>query len=111
MADGDVVEDLLATEHAAMAVRRVLAQADIGDDDEPWDLALDRAYGALDGSVRVRGLRALGVLAAGNPEEDHAGHAIGQRRFRFFHRFVHRRLEDAGHRPDRVADTLAFDDE
>ena len=44
--DGRVVGDLLVDEDAAVAVRRVLAQADVGDDQQVRDLALDRAHRA-----------------------------------------------------------------
>ena len=68
--DGGVVGDLVSPvasildEDAAMPVRRVLAQADVGDDDEVADLALDRAHRALHRRVRIARARAAGVLSS-----------------------------------------------
>ena len=67
-----VVEDLLALDHAAVAVRRVLAQADVGDDEQLAALGADGAHRPLHDAVVRVALRALRVLALGQAEQDDA---------------------------------------
>ena len=55
--EGDVVVDLAVLDHAAVAMVRILAQADVGDDDQLRRLVLD----GLDGHLH----RAFAVIRAG----------------------------------------------
>ena len=77
--DGDVVDDLVTLDDAAVAVRRVLAQADIGDDDEILDLALQCANGALHWRVRIGRGGSVGVLLGGQTKEQNRRNALGLR--------------------------------
>ena len=65
-----VVRDLAVPDHAAMPVRRVLAEAHVGDEDELRVLGADRPQRPLDDPVLVPGARALVVLLLGHAEED-----------------------------------------
>ena len=60
----------LALDDAAVAVRRVLAEADVGEEHEPGRLLAERAQGPLDDPVLVVGARADLVLLLGDAEED-----------------------------------------
>ena len=111
MRDGHVVENLVALDDAAVAVRGVFAEADVGDDDQMRHLALDRADGALHRRVGVGGFRAGRILAVGQAEEQHAEDAICLRRRRFLDGFVDRQVEDARHGADLAPYATAFADE
>ena len=56
---------------AAVAVRGVLAQADVGDDEQVGVRLLDRARGELDDALVVVGARALLVLLGRDAEQQH----------------------------------------
>ena len=76
--DRRVVEDALAVEQAAVAVRRVFAEADVGDDEQTGQLAHQcRGPRAARRLVVPRG-RALVVLVLGQAEQQHAGDAVGR---------------------------------
>jgi hypothetical protein len=64
-----VVRNLLAVEDAAVAVGRVLAQADVGDEHELRDALAERPERLLDGPVVVPGARPLIVLLLRDSEE------------------------------------------
>ena len=57
-----VVDRAVGAQQAAVAVARVLAQAQVGDDEHVGVGVLDRARGELDGALVVPGARALLVL-------------------------------------------------
>src|SRR5439155_23559022 len=63
-----IVVDLLAVEDAAVSMRRVLAEADVGDEDEV--AATQLAQRALDDALVVPGGRTVLVLLVGDAEED-----------------------------------------
>ena len=65
-----VVRDLAVADHAAVAVRGVLAEADVGDEDELRVLGAHRPQRPLDDPVLVPGARALVVLLLGHAEEE-----------------------------------------
>jgi hypothetical protein len=109
--DGHVVDDLLAVEDAAVAVRGVLAEAHVGDHHQVGHLALERAHGGLHRRLRIGGERAARVLCRRQPEQQHAGHALRLGGRRLLDRLVHRQLVDAGHRPHLAAHAVAFADE
>ena len=69
-----VVDDAVGAQHAAVAVRGVLAQAEVGDDQQVRVGGLDRARGELDHALVVPRARALLVLARpGRPNSSTAG--------------------------------------
>ena len=109
--DRRIVRDLLVDQNAAMAVRRVLAEADVGDDEHPRHLALEGANRRLDRRLRIVGGRPDVVFRVGQPEEQHARDAVSLGRRRFFHGLVHRELIDARHRSDFTPLSLAGHDE
>ena len=72
--DGEgVVEAAVVAQDAAVAVRGVFAEADVGDDEEGGEVAAQEADGLDDGAVGVVGGGAEGVFdvgAQGHAEED-----------------------------------------
>ncbi len=70
-----VVVDLAAVEDAAVTVRRVLAQADVGEEQQLGEARPQRAQRLLDDPVAGPRARALVVLLLGDAEEDHRLHA------------------------------------
>ena len=70
-----VVVHLAVDDHAAMPVRGVLAEADVGHQHELGEARPERAEGALDDPVVVPRAGRLLVLLLGDPEEDHRLHA------------------------------------
>ena len=77
-----VVDDAVGAQHAAVAVRGVLAQAEVGDDQQVRMGGLDRPRGELDHALVVPRAGAFGVLARRQPEEQHGGDAERVRRSR-----------------------------
>ncbi len=118
--DGDPAEDgerlvvqhvAVRVEQAAMAVARVLAEADVGDHDEVGARGLERPGGLLDDAVLCVALGAELVLLGRDPEEQHGPDAelvelrgLGGER-------VDGELCDPRHRRDRLAHALAGSDE
>jgi hypothetical protein len=60
--DGQVVVDLAVANHSAVAVRGVLAQADVGDHHQVGMGVLECSHGHLDDALRVVGAGARLVL-------------------------------------------------
>ena len=110
--DRGVVDDLVAVDDAAVAVRGVLAQADVGHDEEVADLALECAHGR---SAPAHPDRAAaepsGSFCVGQAEQDDRRHAVRLRGRGFLDGFVDRELKHAGHRADLPPDAVAFADE
>ena len=75
-----VVDHAVGAQHAAVAVARVLAQAQVGDHEQLGMGGLDRARGELDHALVVPCAGALLVLVGGQPEQQHAGDAERRRR-------------------------------
>ena len=69
--DGDVVVDLAVAHEAAVAVRGVLAQADVGDHGQLGVGLLERPYRKLDDALLVVGAGAGLVLGGGYAEQQH----------------------------------------
>src|SRR5438034_22389 len=65
-----VVVDLAVADDAAMAVRRVLAQADVGEEHELREARAEVAERALDDAVVLPGAGGLLVLRLRDAEED-----------------------------------------
>ena len=86
-----------------MAVARVLAQAQVGDDEHVGVGILDRARGELDGALVVPGARALLVLVGGDAEEQDGGDAQRVGLARLGDGARDREPVDAGHGADGSA--------
>ena len=70
-----VVQPAVLAQHAAVAVRRVLAQTDVGDDVQLREARAEELDRLDDGALRVVGRGAEGVFRPGfqrHAEEDHA---------------------------------------
>ena len=96
---------------AAVAVRRVLAQAQVGDHEQLGVGGLDGAGGELDDPLVVPGARAVLVLGGRQAEQQDARHAERGELARLLDRGVDREVVDPGERGDRLAAVLAGDDE
>ena len=94
-----------------MAVIRVLAEADVGHDDELRARVLQRADRLLDDAVLGEALEPVRILRARDAEEEDGLHAERRELARLAGEPVDRELVDAGHRRDRVPDAVAGDDE
>jgi hypothetical protein len=109
--DGCIVDDLVALDDPAMAMRGVFAQAHISDHEEVAHLAFERAHRGLHRRIRIGCGRSRQVLRVGQAKENHCRHAFRLRRGRLFDRFIDRQLEDARHRADRLAHATSGRDE
>ena len=89
-----------ASQHAAVAVARVLAEADVGDHEQLRDGGLERPDRQLDRPVLVPGARPGFVLLGRQPEQEHGGHSEGRQLARLDHGLGHREPLDARHRRD-----------
>ena len=98
-----VVDDAVGAQHAAVAVRRVLAQAQVGDDQKVRIGGLDRPRGELDHALVVPRARAFGVLARRQPEQQDGGNAERVRDARLLDRPVDREVVDPRQLRDRRA--------
>ena len=74
-----VVDDAVRAQHAAVAVARVLAQAQVGDHQQVRVRGLDRARGELDDALVVPRAGALLVLVRRQAEQQHARDARARR--------------------------------
>ena len=68
-----VVDHAVRPQHAAVAVARVLAQAEVGDHEQVRVRGLDRARGELDHALVVVGAGAELVLGGREAEQQHGG--------------------------------------
>ena len=97
-----VVQDALALHDAAVAVRHIFAQADVGEDEQVRVVALEGADGALhDAVVGIRAGR-LFVFAFRQAEQQHGGDAERGDLLGFGAQGVNRELGHAGQRRDRA---------
>ena len=96
-----------------MAVRGVLAEADVGDEHERLcgGALLERAQAALHDAVVDPGAGAVLVFFGGKAEEQEAANSKPGAGFGFLHGFVDREVEDAGHGGDLAADAFALAEE
>jgi hypothetical protein len=90
-----------------MAVRHVFAQANVAHEDQAGNFAFDGAGGLLHDAVISPGSGGDLVLFVGQAEQNYRRHAQGMYLLGLGHGFVHRQIEDAGHRTDWLADALA----
>src|SRR5687768_2135217 len=98
-------------EHAAVAMVRVLTEADVGHDDERRALASERSDRPLDDALGGPRAASLRVLRLGQAEEHDAADSPRSEVVALGHQLVYGEPELPGHRGDRLADTLAGPDE
>ena len=68
-----IVEDLaVRTDEPTVAMARVLAEADVGGDHEPWRSRANRTHRRRRRTIRIPGRRSLSILLVGQAEEQHA---------------------------------------
>ena len=101
--EGDVVVDLAVAEEPAVPMRRVFAQADVGDHGQVGVRLLQRAHRHLHDALVVVGAGARLVLFGGDPEEDHRADAGGLDLGRLGDQLADREALDARHRLDVLA--------
>ena len=106
-----VVIDIMAFEMAAMAVRRVLAEADVADDHEVRDFLLDGGDGALYRALHVPGRAAVRVLVLGQAENLDSGDAELVKLFRELNGIVDGKMVAVRHARDFFLDVRAGHDE
>ncbi len=109
--DRDVVVDLALADEAAVAVRGVLAEADVGDHGQVGVGLLERPHRHLHDALVVVGAGAGLVLGGGDAEEEDGADAGGGDLGGLGDQLGDREALDAGHRVDFLADVLAGDDE
>ena len=99
----------VAGDNSAVAVRGVLAEADIGDEDEGVEGAIgfEGAQALLDDAVGCVGTGSEVVLFSGKAEEEQAAEAKRGAGFGLLERLVDGEVEDAGHGGDLFAHALA----
>ena len=102
-----VVVDLAVAEHTAVAVARVLAEADVGDERQAGHLGTEGPKRALDDPVGLPGARAFLVLLLRDPEEEHGAHSERRELGRLPDDLVDRPLGDPVESVHRVHDPLA----
>ena len=102
-----VVVDLAVAEHAAVAMARVLAEADVGDQREARDLGPQRPQRPLHDPVGLPGAGALLVLLLRDPEEEDGADAERGELGRLADDLVDRALGDPVEALDRSHDALA----
>jgi hypothetical protein len=110
----DVVAAVFCLDHdTAVAVAGVLAEADVGDEDEFFcgGAFLDGAQALLDDAIVVPGAGSFFVLGIGQAEEQQPADAEGRSLFGFANSLIHGEIEDAGHGAYRIAHALAGTDE
>jgi hypothetical protein len=98
-----VVDRAVGADDAAVAVRGVGAEADVGDHDQLGVGLLDRPHGELDDALVVVGAGARLVLLGGDAEQQHRRDAELLDRAGLLDRVRDRQPLDAGHRLDRRA--------
>ncbi len=106
-----VVHIAVRAEHAARAVVRELAEADVRDDRQLGRRGADRADAALHDAVVVPGARALRVLGARQAEQEDAGAARLGDLHRLLGEAIGREVALVREPRDRAVEALALDDE
>src|SRR5207249_5684875 len=109
--EGRIVVDLAVLHDAAVAVVGVHAEADVDHEDEPRRRLADGPERARDDAARIGGAAAARVLPLRHAEEDDGRHAQVPEAPAFLGRAIDRALRDARHRPDRLLDPTAGNDE
>jgi len=106
---GCVVVDRIASDHAAMTVVGVLAQADVGDHHQIGHLVFDGFYSSLHDAVFGIGLRAQSILALWDTEQNDGWYAKFAGLFGRFDDVIDRQLRMTRHGGDRIFHIFAVD--
>ena len=93
-----------------MAVRGVLAETDVGDQQQLLGRRLKGAQGLLHDAIFRPCAAGFLVLDGGKPEEQQAAQAEARGLFHFFHRLVDGEVVDPGHGADFAPDAFAGTD-
>src|SRR2546421_5768677 len=109
--EGRIVAHRTVLDHAAVAVARVFAEADVGDDEQVRHGVLHRAHGLLHDAVIGVGLGAARILLRRNTEEQYAGDAHAGGILAFLDQLIHGEAVLAGHGCDRLSHAAAVHDE
>ena len=96
---------------AAVAVRHVLAEADVGDHDQRRLGLLERAHRELDDALGVVGAGGGVVLVGRDPEQQHGGDPERRDLLSLLVEVGDREPLDSGHRVDRLAPVASVGDE
>jgi hypothetical protein len=106
-----VVVDLVAADDAAVPMRRVLAEADVGREDEVGEAQAQLAERALDDPILVVGAGGLVVFLLGDAEEQHRRDAESRERLDLLDERVDGALRDPGQALEGMDDAVARADE
>ena len=98
-----VVDVAVPVELAAVPMARVLAHADVGDDDHRRSFRADRADGLLHDAMVVVGFASAFVLARRDAEEQDRRHVQACKLAHLGFKHIDRHLVDARHRGNLVA--------
>ena len=94
-----------------MAVRRVLAKADIRDHQKVRNALFQAAHRGLDDAIWVKGLRTELIFQARNTEQEDGWYAKIEDLLRVFYKLVYRVLIDARHAGDSFCSIDLLGDE
>jgi hypothetical protein len=86
-----------------MSVARILAETNVGDDEQTWDGFLDPSDGSLDDPVVVIRFRADIILGRREPEQQDRRDAVSGDRASLFHEDIDRKVVDPRHSTDLIA--------
>src|SRR4029078_3753274 len=98
----EVVDDLVPVDDAAMAVRRVLAKADVGEEDHLRRALGHGAQGLLDDAVLVVGARGRFVLLLRDAKEEDGADAEAHELLRLVSETIDGALRNAGEALERL---------
>src|SRR5260370_11625452 len=94
-----------------MTMRHVFTKADIANQNEVRNFALDGAGRLLHDAVVGPGSGGYFVFFLGQAEQNYRGHSQGMRFTGLFHHLVDREVEHSGHGADFLAYPLSWSDE
>src|SRR5256885_17178656 len=109
--EGRIVVDVAILHQAALTVVGILAEADVGDEQQARRRLADGAERARDDAFGVGGPAAARVLPLRHAEEDDGRHAQVPEPAALLGRSLDRALRDARHRLDRLLDPAPGHDE
>src|SRR5256885_11349140 len=109
--EGRIVVDVAILYQAAVAVVGILAEADVGDEEQARRRLADGAERARDDALGVGGAAPACILPLGHAEEDDGRHAQVPEPAALLGRALDRALRDAWHRRHRLLDPAPGHDE
>src|SRR6185312_6794044 len=95
-----IVMNITVHNLAAMSVARVLAVADVSDDEQPWNFALNRPNRPLHNTLVVVRAGGFFVLRFRQPEQNNSADPQPLYLAALLYRLVDRELRLPRHRPD-----------